>query len=150
MYLTKKAELLSEKKSLEEQMTRLEQKRIGWLEPMREWIKEAELLPKIARDSNLFGKKVAAERIFGSNLVLAGRQARVSAPESGANAPQNRGQNQWAALRAAHDLALKKPTSFVLVGGEGIEPSIPCENGILSPARIPVPPPAQGFRRKKY
>jgi len=45
------------------------------------------------------------------NLVLAERKARVSAPESGATAPQN----QWVALRAAHDLALEKPKSHVLV-----------------------------------
>ena len=123
VYLKKKAELMSKKKSLEEQSTRLEQKRTGWLEPMREWIKEAELLPKIARESNLFSKKVAAERIFGSNLVLAGRKIRHGVHDGGANAPQNRGQNQWAALCAAHDLALKKPTSFVLVGRVGIEPT---------------------------
>jgi hypothetical protein len=29
------------------------------------------------------------------------------------------------------------------VGGEGIEPSSSCEHWILSPARLPVPPPAR-------
>ncbi len=29
-----------------------------------------------------------------------------------------------------------------MVGGEGLEPSYPCGHGILSPARLPVPPPA--------
>jgi len=33
IYHTEKAKLLSEKKSLEEQMARIEQKRNGWLEP---------------------------------------------------------------------------------------------------------------------
>jgi len=37
---------------------------------------------------------------------------RTSALPSGKNSS---GQNQWAALCAAHDLALKKPKSFVLV-----------------------------------
>jgi len=55
--------------------------------------------------------KIARER----TSFLAGREARQGAPDGGANAPQNRGQNQWAALCAANDLALKKPTSFVLV-----------------------------------
>ncbi|KKS36692.1 MAG: Recombinase [Parcubacteria group bacterium GW2011_GWA2_42_14] len=77
IYREQKAILLSEKKSLEEQMTRIEQKRTGWLEPMAEWIKEAGNLPKIARESNLFAKKVTAKEIFGSNLVLANREARV-------------------------------------------------------------------------
>ncbi|MBI2798198.1 hypothetical protein HYX70_02765 [Candidatus Saccharibacteria bacterium] len=118
IYRFEKAKLLSEKKSLEEQSTRLEQKRIGWLEPLEEWIKEAESLPKIAKESNLFAKKVACRTLFGSNLVLANREARLRAP-SGEDLPP---QNQWAALCAAHDLALKKPKSFVLVDNTGVEP----------------------------
>ena len=62
IYRVEKAKLLSEKKSLEEQSFNLEQKRTGWLEPMSEWIKEAENLPKIAQESNLFEKKVACQR----------------------------------------------------------------------------------------
>ena len=75
----KKQNYFPEKKSLEEQLARIEQKRTGWPEPMAEWIKEAENLPKIARESNLFAKKVTAKEIFGSNLVLAGREARQRA-----------------------------------------------------------------------
>src|SRR3989344_4837722 len=110
IYRTEKAKLLSEKKSLEEQMTNLEQKQNGWLEPMREWIKVASSLEKTARDSNLFLKKVAAEQVFGSNLVLAGREARVSAPISPDFSPQN----QWVALRAAHQFVGQKPASLIL------------------------------------
>ncbi|MBI2042757.1 MAG: recombinase family protein [Candidatus Nealsonbacteria bacterium] len=80
IYREEKAKLLSDKKSLEEQTTNLEQKRTGWIEPMEEWIKGARNLPKIAREGNLFGKKVAAKEIFGSNLVLANREARLAAP----------------------------------------------------------------------
>ena len=119
IYREKKAKLLSEKKSLEGQILRIEQKRTGWLEPMSEWIKEAENLPKIAQESNLFAKKVACRTLFGSNLVLAERKARVSAPESGAVAPQN----QWAALRAALRMVDKKPKSQILVPSAGIEPT---------------------------
>ena len=54
IYRLEKAKLLSEKKSLEEQMARIEQKRTGWLEPMAEWIKEAENLPKIAQERTSF------------------------------------------------------------------------------------------------
>ncbi len=86
---------------------------------MAEWIKEAENLPKIAQESNLFAKKVACRTLFGSNLVLANREARVSAP-SGKDSPHK---NQWAALRAAHELALKKPFCFVVVPPAGIEPA---------------------------
>jgi len=45
-----------------------------------------------------------------SNLVLAGKQARVSAPKSGVDAPQT----QWAALRAAHQMVGQKPKSLIL------------------------------------
>jgi len=110
IYRTEKAKLLFEKKSLEEKITGLEQKRIGWIEPMREWIKEAENLPKIAKDSNLFAKKVACRNIFGSNLILQNREARVSAP-SGTDFPFKK---QWAAATAAQEMASKKPKSFIV------------------------------------
>jgi len=110
VYRTEKAKLLSEKKSLEEQMTNLEQKQNGWLEPMKEWIKVASSLEKTARDGNLFLKKVAAEQVFGSNLVLANREARICAP-SGEDFPP---QNQWAALRVAHRFVGQKSESLIL------------------------------------
>src|SRR3990167_4009494 len=91
-------------------MTNLEQKQNGWLEPMKEWIKVASSLEKTARDGNLFAKKVAAEQVFGSNLVLAGREARLRAP-SGEDFPP---QNQWAALRAAHRFVGQKTESLIL------------------------------------
>ena len=58
----------------------------------------AENLPKIAWESNLFAKKVTAKEIFGSNLVLANREARLTAP-SGEDLS---GGNAWAALCAAN------------------------------------------------
>ena len=122
IYRIEKAKLLSEKKSLEEQMARIEQKRTGWLEPMTEWIKEAENLPKIARESNLFAKKVCAKEIFGSNLLLGEKSVRANAPDLDsflANSPldsgRNSGGNHWDALRASRMLASKKPISSLLV-----------------------------------
>ena len=119
VYREEKAKLLSEKKSLEEKTNNLEQKRTGWIEPMREWIKEARNLPKIAREGNLSSKKVAAKEIFGSNLVLANREARISAPSGLDSSPKI----QWAAVSAAHEMAFKKSNSFILEAPEGIEPS---------------------------
>jgi DNA invertase Pin-like site-specific DNA recombinase len=75
-YHEQKAILLSEKKSLDEKMARIEQKQNDWLEPMKEWIKVASNLVKIAKDSNLLEKKVVAKEIFGSNLRLASRAVR--------------------------------------------------------------------------
>lgn len=53
-------------------------------------------------------------------------------------------------LRAnAHDLALKKTKSFVLVPEAGLEPARSLKNhSILSAARLPVPPPGQKFLPK--
>ncbi|MDP3994108.1 MAG: hypothetical protein Q8P75_03980 [bacterium] len=69
---------------------------------MAEWIKVASFLDKTARDSNLFNKKVAAEQVFGSNLVLTNREARGNP------------RNQWAALCAAHEMAGQKSESLIL------------------------------------
>ncbi|PIP29655.1 hypothetical protein COX27_00170, partial [Candidatus Kuenenbacteria bacterium CG23_combo_of_CG06-09_8_20_14_all_36_9] len=95
IYRAEKAKLLSEKKSLDEQITKLEQKQNDWVEPMENWINYAQALTKIARDSNLFEKKVASKEVFGSNLFLANREARLCAPSGIDSEPQN----QWAALR---------------------------------------------------
>ena len=77
---------------------------------MKEWIKVASNLVKIARDSNLLAKKVAAKEIFGSNLRLASRAAR-SEPVF----------PYLSALRAAESIG-KISESLILVGGTGFEP----------------------------
>ena len=109
---------MSEKKSLEEQIAKLEQKQNDWVEPMENWLNYAQTLTKTASDSNLFEKKVAAKEVFGSNLFLSNREARLAAPSG----KDSSGQNQWAALRAAHEIASEKPKSMVLVGPPGFEP----------------------------
>jgi len=76
IYREQKAILLSEKKSLEEKMTRIEQKQNDWLESFQNWIKVATTLVKIARDNDLLQKKVIAKEIFGSNLRLASHAVR--------------------------------------------------------------------------
>ena len=110
-YRNEKAKLMSEKKTLEEKTTNLEQKRTGWVEPMDKWIKEARNLPKIARENNLFAKKVAAKEIFGSNFILSAREARAKP------------QKQWAALGAAPQNLSKKSESLFLVHPAGFEPA---------------------------
>lgn len=103
-----------EKKSLDEKMARIEQKQNDWLEPFQNWIKVAINLVKIARDCNLLEKKVAAKEIFGSNLRLAAREARV-----------NPVLPYFAAQRAAESIG-KKSESLILVGDSGLEPLTSC------------------------
>ena len=63
-YRNRKARLLSEKKSLEEEMTSLSHKQNDWLAPFQNWLKDAQSLDKIASGNNLFSKKVAIQCNF--------------------------------------------------------------------------------------
>src|SRR3989339_2256274 len=101
VYRAEKSKLLSEKKSLEEEISRSQMKQKHRLEPMEKWIKDAENMEKIALDSNLLNKKVAAKEIFGSNLLLQNKTVRASAPNF-ENSLANSGETAWACLRHAH------------------------------------------------
>src|SRR3990167_6442965 len=121
IYRVEKGKLILQKKSLEEEITNLSHKQNDWLEPFTEWVKDAQSLDKIASDDDLFAKKVKAKEIFGSNLLLGEKTVRPA--EGGTpNSFGKMGGNQWDALRASHLLALKKPFSSFVVGGEGLEP----------------------------
>ena len=119
IYRQEKAKLLSEKKSLEEKIVRFEQKQNDWLEPMRNWINYAQNIEKIARDSNLLEKKVAAKEIFGSNLLLSAKQTRLAESKTLANP----GENAWAALRAAREMIGQRPSNLICEPMVGIEPT---------------------------
>ena len=84
-------------------MARIEQKQNDWLEPFQNWIKVATTLVKIARDNDLFQKKVIAKEIFGSNLHLASRAVRGEPVFS-----------YLSALRAAESVG-QKSESLILV-----------------------------------
>ena len=131
-YRTEKSKLLLSKKSLQEEMTSLSHKQNDWLEPMKEWIKDAQSLDKIASDDDLFAKKIKAKEIFGSNLSLGEKLVRASAPKI-LNSFGKISGNPWDALRASRILASKKPMSSLLVGVGGLEPptsslSVKCSN----------------------
>ena len=110
VYQSEKGKFLSRKKSLEEKIANSEQKATSWIEPLREWIKDAQTLNNFDETTPLNLKKSFAQKIFGLNLLLSGREA--------AGSPQN----QWAALSAAHSEVGKVPLCSILVGGEGFEP----------------------------
>ena len=124
IYRIEKAKLILQKKSLEEEMTSLSHKHNDWLEPLLDWLKVAQNLNGIARDNNLFAKKVVAKEIFGSNLLLGEKTVRASAPKI-LNSFGKMGGNQWDALRASHLLASKKPFSSFVVDVTGLEPVTP-------------------------
>ena len=121
VYRSEKSKLLSEKKSLETEISRSQGKQKLWLEPMQKWINKAQNMEKIALDTDLFAKKVCAKEIFGSNLLLQNKLVRASAPKI-LNSFGKMGGNQWDALRASRILASSKPLSSILVPSRGIEP----------------------------
>src|SRR3990167_6395988 len=120
-YRLQKGKMLSDKKSLEEEISTFSHKQNNWLAPFQNWIKDAQNLNGIARDTDLFAKKVCAKEIFGSNLFLGEKSVRASAPKF-LNSFGKMGGNQWYALRASHIWASKKPLSSVLERVKGIGP----------------------------
>ncbi len=127
VYLKKKSELLSEKKSLEEKIAQIERGLIAWFEPLQKWIKKAENLPKLIKSGGGGEKKVVVGEIFGSNLRLSMKKVVVTNQEQSPLSPDSIDDSshitQWAALSAARSMASEKPLSFVVVGREGFEPS---------------------------
>ncbi|MDD3607732.1 MAG: recombinase family protein, partial [Candidatus Moranbacteria bacterium] len=76
-YLSRRKSMISEKRTLEEKIARLEQDALSWLEPLKEWLKDAQTLDKIALAPDLIDKKSAAMKIAGSNLFLENRKVRI-------------------------------------------------------------------------
>ncbi len=72
-YLERKAALMSDKRSEEEQIVKLERDAASWLEPLRNWISEAQTLDEIRKNSDLPSKKSSLQKISGSNPSLRDR-----------------------------------------------------------------------------
>jgi hypothetical protein len=101
-YLSEKANLLSRKKSLEEKIGNLEQGAIAWVEPLRNWIKDAQILNEVTETTPLLLKKSFAQKIFGLNLTLHAREARGVA------------EIQWASVAEAHQKNSKTDVCLIM------------------------------------
>ena len=77
-YVAEKSKGMSQKKSLEEQSNALLKGRADWLEPFQSWILTARNAGEIAVKGSLQEKRVLAQKVFGSNLVLDCKKARGS------------------------------------------------------------------------
>ncbi len=75
IYKVEKNKLVSEKKSLTDQLARMTQTQTGWVEPMLKWINQAENMPVVAECGTLAQVKSAAKEIFGSDLWLSASEA---------------------------------------------------------------------------
>ena len=118
VYRTKQNELMSQKKTLEEQVSRLTLASHAWVEPMRQWIQEASGLWKIAKSNDLMVKKNKSKDIFGLNLTLKNKQLQLCHPKL-QTSPLKK---QWTALHAARQRAASQPKSLSLVPERGLEP----------------------------
>ena len=79
LYQDKRAEILGEKKRLQEQIEQATLGVLTWVEPMRKWIEKANSICKITASDNLLAKKSLCLEIFGSNLFLKNKQAQPTA-----------------------------------------------------------------------
>ena len=121
-----KLQLVSQKKTFEEQIINNKKHQGSWIEPFREWIKEAQTVQQVAESADLQLKKVLAVKIFGSNLFLENKIVRGD------------GQKSWSSLRST-------PTRQVAVLCRGEDSNL---HEVLAPralkARVStIPPPRQ-------
>ena len=122
VYRAKQAELMSEKKSLEEQVTKLTLASSSWVEPMRQWIKQAYDLNRIAASGEHSAIKSAFLEMDGLNLFLKTKKAQpMAAPEI--SSPS---ENIWFLLRKTKEKIARmgdnSDFSQFLVRMRGLEP----------------------------
>jgi site-specific DNA recombinase len=110
-YLERRRSLMSDKKSIEEQIARLSRTPTLWIEPMRNWIKDASILDEIAKTADLPSKKLSLQKIFGLNLFLKSRLA-FGNPFK-----------HYASLREARQNSAKNDPSLILARSTGFEPA---------------------------
>jgi site-specific DNA recombinase len=77
-YTAEKAELMSQKKTVEEQTAAISTGRAKWPEPFKNWVLTAKNTGEIAVSGSFQEERGLASKIFGSNLVLDCKKARGS------------------------------------------------------------------------
>ena len=121
-YLANKAELMSEKKSLEEQMSDIALGQSVWVEPMTKWLDKAISICEIAHTDDFSAKKSLLREIFGLNLFLTNKNVATSGDQSQISPLKN----PWQALRAATEKAAREgdpvAEKSILEPRQGFEP----------------------------
>ncbi len=75
-YLSRRRALIGERRTIEEQIVRLERAPAAWVEPVRNWIQDASRLGEITKSKDLPSKKSPLQKVFGLNLSIHAREAR--------------------------------------------------------------------------
>ena len=121
IYRTKQAELMSEKKSLEEQIGKLTLAGSSWIEPMRQWIKQAVSLKRIAENAEPVAIKQALLEIDGLNLFLKTKKAQPAAAQT-VSPPKNIWVLLCKTLEKTARTGGNSEKSFSVVRERGLEP----------------------------
>ena len=121
-FTEKKAELMSQQATFDEQLARLERGGTAWVEPMRRWILTIGSICKIVDSRDFDAQKALLLEIFGSNLLLKDKNV-VAFSDGKIKSPP---ETAWSALRAANPKAARAGdlSEFFsnLAGDEGFEP----------------------------
>src|SRR3989344_4031967 len=137
-YQKKKNELLQTKKVLQEKIEEIKTKGSSWLEPMREFIKEASEAAKIARAKNN-GKDIATfAKKVGSNYFLNDKRLEFLPV-----APFN-------LLAAPAPAASQSAVSLQMCPREDLNLYLVKRDSVLNAARLPIPPRGQTFQADNY
>src|SRR3990167_8881247 len=87
-----------------------------------------------SKNSFCIQSKYYETKLFLFPPLLLGKKPARAAEGAAPNSLGKMGGNQWDALRASHQLALKKPISSILVRGRGLEP--PCLAALAPKASV--------------
>ena len=98
IYTAKKAEIMSHKKTIEEQISDFTLGQVEWVEPLKNWLEKAVSICKIANSADENAKKSLLLEIFGLNLFLENKKV-VAFSDSKNNSPLK---NPWSVLRTAN------------------------------------------------
>ncbi len=122
-YRSKEGELMSEKKSLEEQVSKHTLAANVWVEPMRQWLKTAVSLCEVVKSGSHADIKQAFLEMDGLNLFLKSKKAQPTAAPNAALPPEN----IWVLLRKTKEKIARmgdnSAKSCNLVRMKGLEPS---------------------------
>jgi site-specific DNA recombinase len=124
IYRAKQTELMSRRKTLEEQINTLTLASNSWVEPLRQWLKMAVSLCETAKNAEPVALKQAFLQMDGLNLFLENKKTRLL-PRPVAYSPQ---ENLWLALRVAKEKAAhlgdNSEKSLLLAERMGFEPTV--------------------------
>ncbi len=122
-YRERRAELMSEKKTLEDKIEQIAARADFWIEPMREWVKTAVSLCEIGENTPHEALREGLRKIDGLNLLMKNKKVVASNDQF----PISPLKNPWFALRATKQKRARMRSisakNRLMVGEKGLEPS---------------------------